>query len=133
MHLRKILWTSLCLILSACATAPKDARVISSLGELQTIQQERADLLAQIKIGMSVNEFRQLAPDAYLAAQNADVTAYEIATVQKYVTHNDISRQNLLWGAGHPTVRTSKQVLWFYFRGDQLRKWGEPRDWPTEK
>ncbi len=119
----------LCSAIGACATAPQGARVISSIGELPTIQQEKADLLAQVRIGMSLSAFRTLVPDAYLVAQNADVTAYEISEVQKYVTRNDISRQNIIWGAGSPTVRTYKQVLWFYFRDGQLKKWGEPQDW----
>ena len=118
------------LFVTSCATAPHGATVVDSPDELPSIQQKNADLLSKLKIGMPLSNFQQLVPDAYVAGQNEDTTAYELSRVQKYVTQSDIERQNFFWGGGSPNARTTKQVLWFYFYKGQLVKWGRPQDWP---
>jgi len=116
--------------LSGCATVPQGARLADSPDQLPSIQQEKASLLNQVRVRMSLSDFQALIPDAYVAGQNAETTAYELAQIQKYVTKQDIDKQNFWWGGGSPDARTAKQVLWFYFYKDQLVKWGRPQDWP---
>ncbi len=118
------------LTLIGCATVPRGAILVDSSAELPSVQQEKATLLSQLKIGTPLAEFQKLVPEAYVAGQNDQITAYELVHIQKYVTQDDIDRQNFWWGAGSPNARTSKQVLWFYFYKDQLVKWGRPQDWP---
>jgi len=134
MNISKVLARAfICLIflsLGGCATVPKGAILVDSPAELPSVQQEKATLLSQLKIGSSLAAFKKLVPEAYVAGQNDQTTAYELSHLQKYVTQNDIDRQNFLWGAGSPNARTTKQVLWFYFYKDQLVKWGRPQDWP---
>ena len=116
--------------LVGCATVPQGARLVDSPDAIPSIQQEKASLLSKIKIGMSVSDFRTLVPEAYVAGQSQETTAYELAQIEKYVTKQDMDRQNFWWGAGSPDPHTAKQVLWFYFYKDQLVKWGRPQDWP---
>ena len=116
--------------LTGCATVPQGAHLVDSPDQLPSIQQDKAGLLDHIKIGMNLADFRALVPEAYVGGQSQDTTAYELTQVQKYVTKQDIDRQNFWWGAGSPDARTAKQVLWFYFYKGQLVKWGRPQDWP---
>lgn len=116
--------------LAGCATAPQGVEVVDRPDQVRSIQQAHADRLAKIKTGMSLEAFRQVFPEAYVGGQSEQVTAYEMTHSAKYVTQNDIDRQNLMWGAGSPRARSEKQVLWFYFYKDQLVKWGRPQDWP---
>jgi len=99
------------LILGGCATVPRGAILVDSSAELPSVQQEKATLLSQLKIGTLLAEFQKLIPEAYVAGQNDQTTAYELVHTQKYVTQDDIDRQNFRWGAGSPNARTSKQVL----------------------
>lgn len=80
---------------------------------------------------MSLEDFRQLFPEAYVGGQYERTTAYELADIEHYVTQADINRQNVLWGYGSPRPRMVKRFLWFYFYDDKLVKWGKPQDWPT--
>jgi hypothetical protein len=118
------------LSLGGCATLPRGAVLVDSPADLPSVQQEKAALLSQLKIGTPLAKFQQFVPEAYVAGQNDQTTAYELVHIQKYVTQGDIDRQNLKWGVGSPNARTEKQVLWFYFYRDQLVKWGRPQDWP---
>ncbi len=118
------------LSLGGCATVPRGAILVDSPDALPSVQQEKATLLSKLKIGTPLAEFQKLVPEAYVAGQNDQVTAYELVHIQKYVTQSDIDRQNFWWWAGSPTAQTRQQVLWFYFYKDQLVKWGRPQDWP---
>lgn len=80
---------------------------------------------------MSLEDFRQLFPKAYVGGQYKRTTAYELADIQYYVTQDDIDRQNYMVGSGSPKPRTKKEILWFYFYDNKLVKWGRPQDWPT--
>ncbi|MEN9573506.1 MAG: hypothetical protein RL514_1361 [Verrucomicrobiota bacterium] len=115
-----------------CATAPKDAVIADGLGDLPSVQSVLADRLSQLKIGMSLEDFRRVMPEAYVGGQSEATTAYEVAKSLKYVTQADIARHNLIWGAGSPPARSQRAVLWFYFYKDQLVKWGRPQDWPDK-
>ncbi len=100
--------------------------------EVPALQAVLKDRLTQLKIGMPLTEFQQLMPEAYVGGQNEATTAYEIEMTQKYVTQDDLDRQNLIWGVGSPRPRSKKDALWFYFYKDQLVKWGRPQDWPDK-
>jgi hypothetical protein len=123
-----ILW--ILFTVAGCATAPRGASIVDDPADLPSIQAKNADELSKIKIGMALNDFQIVFPEAYVGGQNQDTTAYEIVNIQKYVTQSDINRQNFWWGGGSPNARSSKQVLWFYFYKDQLVRWGRPQDWP---
>lgn len=116
------------LLLQGCATPGKN-KLVNSEAELPSIQQEYSKQLSKLAIGASLEEFLQLFPKAYVGGQNGKVTAYELISTQSYVTKEDISRQNLIWGFGTPSARSSTQVLWFYFYNNKLAKWGRPQDW----
>lgn len=122
----------LAMLTAGCATAPRGATVVDDPDNLPSLQSVLADRLTQLKIGMSVEDFRRLMPEAYVGGQNDATTAYEIAKNLKYVTQDDIDRQNFWWGVGSPQARSKKEVLWFYFYKDQLVKWGRPQDWPAK-
>lgn len=117
-------------ITSGCATAPTGATIVDDPSNLPSVQAKYADRLGEIDIGMSLEEFKGVFPEAYVGGQNRQTTAYEIVDIQKYVTQADMDRQNLVWGAGSPNPRSHKQILWFYFYQDQLVRWGRPQDWP---
>ena len=115
-----------------CATPPKGATVVDDPGDLPPLQAVLADKLSQLNIGMSLEDFRRLMPEAYVGGQSEATTAYEVAKNQKYVTQDDVDRQNFIWGAGSPRARSRREVLWFYFYKNQLVKWGRPQDWPDK-
>jgi len=122
----------LCLcVLAGCAAAPKGARVVDSPAELPSIQAEKSHVLSKLEIGMPLPEFSRIVPEAYVAGQSQETTAYEMVHTQKYVTKEDIDGQNFWWGIGSPRARIHKQVLWFYFYKGRLVQWGEPQDWPA--
>lgn len=117
-------------LVAGCASAPRGAELVDHPGQLTPIQQAYADRLSRIKIGMTLDQFKDRVPEAYVGGQNEETTAYELTRSAKYVTQDDIDRQNYWWGAGSPRAKTEKQVLWFYFYKDKLVKWGRPGDWP---
>ncbi len=117
---------------TGCATAPKDTLVVDHPNDLQSLHAALADRLSQLRIGMSLESFRRLMPEAYAGGQSDATTAYEVAQSQKYVTQDDLFMQNLVRGGGSPRPRTKQEVLWFYFYKDQLVKWGRPQDWPDQ-
>jgi hypothetical protein len=119
-------------VAASCASAPSGATVVDDPGDLPALQAVLKDRLSQLKTGMSLDEFRRLMPEAYVGGQNDATTAYEIELTQKYVTQEDLDRQNLIWGVGSPRARSKKEALWFYFYKDQLVKWGRPQDWPDK-
>jgi hypothetical protein len=104
--------------------------VVDDPDELPSIQEVYATELSQIKIGMSLEEFRTVLPKAYVGGQSGDVTAYEIVLQQRYTTRRDRQRHRALFLFGSPAASVNKQVLWFYFAEDKLAKWGRPQDWP---
>ena len=116
--------------LAACATPPPGAERVHNAAEVPSLQKREAGRLDRIKVGMSIAEFKTVFPEAYVGGQSGAVVAYELSDAKLYVTDNDMLRQNLLLGFGSPSPHGQKQVLWFYFRGDALVKWGNPQDWP---
>jgi hypothetical protein len=119
-------------LLAGCATPPRGAALVDDPGDLPSLQDKLAASLSQLKIGMPLEEFRKLFPEAYVGGQSGPTTAYEIAQSQKYVTQADIDRQNVLWGVGSPRAKSRREVLWFYFYKEQLVQWGRPQDWPKD-
>lgn len=119
-------------LVGGCATAPQGAEVVYQSGQLTPIQQAYSDRLSQVRSGMALEQFRAVVPEAYVAGQNEEITAYELTRLARYVTQRDIDEQNSRWLAGSPRIRTEKQILWFYFYKDRLIKWGRPQDWPQK-
>lgn len=118
------------IVFASCASPPTGSIIVNNTSEIPSIQKKHSNTLSKVHVGMSLQEFRQLFPQAYVGGQSGNTTAYELIDTQKYVTQDDIDRQNFLWGFGSPTARTSKEILWFYFYKDKLVKWGRPQDWP---
>ena len=52
-----------------CATPPKGATLVDDPEDLPTLQAVLADRLSQLKIRMSLAEFRRLMPEAYVGGQ----------------------------------------------------------------
>lgn len=117
-------------LMVGCATAPKGVQVVDHPDEVTTIQEFYADRLARLRIGMSIDEFHSIMPEAYVGGQNGATTAYEVKRSAKYVTQDEIKNQNIQSGFGSPSARTEVQVLWFYFYSSKLVQWGLPKDWP---
>lgn len=115
--------------ISGCASSGGH-KFVNDESELPSVQEKYSSQLSKLEIGISLEDFRQVFPKAYVGGQNEKTTAYELADVEKYVTQKDIDRQNLIWGFGSPKPQTAKRTLWFYFYDDKLVKWGRPQDWP---
>jgi hypothetical protein len=122
---------ALLIYISGCGP-PKGAVAVHRVSDLPSIQSAKREILEKIKIGMSLSEFRQLVPEAYLTAQRNEISAYELAYEQKYVSKGDMALQNLDLGLYRAAEKTYKQVLWFYFYQDRLVKQGYPETWPSE-
>lgn len=101
--------------------------------ELQDIRQVNSERLSRVWIGMPRSEFSQIFSDAYVGGQSGETTAFELALKQQYVADEDWGDRDLdrSIGLAPPKPRTDTQVLWFYFYGDKLVKWGRPNDWPA--
>jgi len=127
-----IIFIAITYIFTGCATAPKGAIVVEDPSEVPSVQEKFRERLSSVKIGMTLDEFKKLFPEAYVGGQNKEVTAYEIKDVQKYITEEDLKHHNAMWGFGSPKSRTATRYLWFYFYDDKLVKWGRPQDWPKE-
>jgi hypothetical protein len=132
MKKKLLLVTAICLVAGGCATAPKGSIVVEDPSEVPSVQRKYAGRLSSLKIGMTLEDFRQILPEAYVAGQSGQMTAYELTDVTKYVTQADIDYQNFWYGFGSPRARTAKSILWFYFSDDRLVRWGRPQDWPKE-
>jgi hypothetical protein len=113
------------ILFQGCATGPLKS-------ELKDIRQVNAPKLAKLKIGMPLEEFQAVFPEAYPAGQNGDTTGYESRLEQKYIDDADWAGRPLDKALGFvpPRKRVDVQVLWFYFYTDRLVKWGRPNDWP---
>ncbi|MDB6031976.1 MAG: hypothetical protein JWM16_2314 [Verrucomicrobiales bacterium] len=110
----------ICLLLVGCA-AP-------SQQDIRPIQAVYAKQLAELKIGMPLEEFRKAFPEAYPQGQKADTTAYEIELKQVIL---DRRRQvDAALGLYNPQNIIDVQRLWFYFYNNRLAQWGRPQDWP---
>lgn len=120
------------IMLSACATAPRGALLVDDHDDLPSAKEVHADILKNVRTGMTLEAFRKVFPKAYPCGQSGDVTAYEFKTVLKYVTKDDVDHQNFLFGMGSPAARSEKSILWFYFYQDLLVRWGSPNDWPAK-
>ena len=116
---------------SGCATSG-GYQVVSDENELPSILQRLSPQLSKLKTGMSLEDFSEIFPEAYVGGQYKQITAYELTDTQQYVTQADIDYINEWEGFGSPNPRTKKETLWFYFYDDKLVKWGRPQDWPEQ-
>lgn len=131
MKISQLLAAPLLVTCAACAVAPPGVISVRTADELQSIQQQYAPFLSTLSVGMPLSDFQKSAKDVYPVGQKGFITAYELSSVQKYVTQADMDRQNNVVGFGSPNPRTRKQVLWFYFVDGKLLSWGEPNQWPN--
>lgn len=83
---------------------------------------------------MPLEDFRLLFPEAYVYGQNERTTAYELKDSQKFrlKADQDLRPLDSALGLYRAPIRTSSQLLWFYFNGEKLVKWGKPQDWPDK-
>jgi hypothetical protein len=87
------------------------------------IHQKYAENLATLQTGeTTLGEFRSQFPEAYIAGQSGDVTAYVVETKEyaPYATGAD-------YWSGNVTQR-----LHFYFKNEILERWGRPGDWESD-
>ncbi|MAO20916.1 MAG: hypothetical protein CMJ35_08960 [Phycisphaerae bacterium] len=87
------------------------------------IHQKYADSLASLQTGSTTTEqFNEQFPEAYIAGQSGDVTAYVVESKEyaPYATGADS------W-SGNVTQR-----LHFYFKDGTLERWGRPGDWESD-
>lgn len=100
--------------------------------ELKNVMQVNADRLSRLQIGMPLDGFRSVFPDAYPSGQSGETSAYEFSYEQQYTADEDWGGRDLdrSIGLAPPKPRTDTQQIWFYFYSGQLVKWGRPNDWP---
>jgi len=115
-------------LISGCASPPKGSLLVSNTSDLPPIQAQYSHQLSQIKIGMNLQEFRQVFPEAHILAQDGNSTTYELVGTQSYVSRGDIFWQNFWWGFGSPKARTITKSIYFYFFDDELVKWSNPKE-----
>ena len=106
----------LCCLLFFCVGA-------AGCGSTKNIREHYAEQLAELRIGMTVAEFREILPNAYLGGQTGETTAY---IVKAYTRHaaRFVSEDTNGWGR-------AAEHLYFYFVNDKLVRWGKPGDWKT--
>ena len=128
MHLVRCIALASIATLCGCVTPRTDVTLVGSPQELPSIQEVYAQRLSQLSIGMSLGDFQKTFPEAYVAGQLGNTTAYEVSKKTKYALKRD-------WNPYYASVQdfaiqTENQVLWFYFNQGILVKWGRPQDWP---
>ena len=87
--------------ISGCATSGGHTYV-NDESELPSVQEKYSSRLSKLEIEMSLEDFRQIFPKAYVGGQNEKTTAYELIDVEKYVTQEDIDHLNAMWRFGSP-------------------------------
>ncbi|MFG0286358.1 MAG: hypothetical protein ACF8R7_18240 [Phycisphaerales bacterium JB039] len=97
---------------------------VESASELPSFDVAYADQLRQLSPQTTIEEFRELFPQARFMERNSSfatpVDAF--AVIHKQVYRFDGERRY-----GH----IKRDERWFYFRSDVLVKQGEARDWPA--
>lgn len=110
-----------CLLLVVGCAAP-------NAGSIKPIQSVYADQLSRLSIGMSVEEFRKVLPEAYPGGMRGETTAYNLDLKQVLLDRSRRVDANL--GLYKPQHIIDDQSLWFYFYANRLVQWGRPQDWP---
>jgi len=100
-----MLSTGLMATLSSCASAP--------------VQERQAERFNKIHIGMTVDDFRQVLPEAYLGGESGSISAY-VFRESRYSPFDERA-------SGRSGMVT--EYLHFYFRDGKLAQWGNPGDW----
>lgn len=94
--------------------------------EIPSIEEIYSPELSKLEIGMSLEDFRLIFPEAYPVAPYESTGTYQLENTQKYVFPEDIAWQNFHWLFGSLKPRTITTVLPFYFSDDKLSRWGKP-------
>ena len=100
-----MLFSALLATLPSCASAP--------------VQQRQAERFNRIHGGMTVVEFQQVLPEAYLAGESGPISAY----VFRESRYSPFDERASGW-SGMVT-----EYVHFYFRDGKLAQWGNPGDW----
>jgi uncharacterized lipoprotein YajG len=66
-----------------CATPPKGSIIVNEPSEIPSIQKQYSEKLSQVKIGMTLEDFKKVIPEAYVGGQSREVTAYELVHITK--------------------------------------------------
>ncbi len=118
------------LLVSGCASSG-DYPVVKNESQLPTLEERYYRKFREIELGMSLGDYLSLFPFTYKIEEQEGVIAYELLNRQRYLTREDLIRQNLMYGMGTPEPRIAIRKIWFYFYNGELVKWGRPNDWPV--
>lgn len=116
--------------ISGCTTY-RGYRVVHSSEELPSIEKVYSSELSRIKIEMSLEDFRQVLPDAYPIEPYESTGTYILNNTQKCLFPEDIPWHHGLFGDLEP--RRITHSLFFYFSDSKLLKWGLKDPRVTEK
>jgi len=98
------------------------AREVLSASDVRGVRDLHAAQLAALEPGTPVARFRESFPDAVFVESRQDgdarTDAYSVRTTDPYHLR------------GKRTVRVHEDEAWFFFRNDQLIKWGPANFWP---
>lgn len=106
--------------LSAAEAA--NVKAYSKYEKLPTVRDRYADEFAQLRPGMSEEEFKGVFKTATFVQQKQT----DQGTVNAYsVTINERARYT-----GSRYAFTQSDEVWFYFKDNQFVKWGRANEWP---
>ena len=114
-------------LLISCVT-PGSVRA-DSTSQLPSIAQKYEERFQKTQIGMGIDSFILLWPEARPVGENAGVSAYEVRDSQLYYTSHDRDI-GCLW-TGSIKTHEYIQAVWFYFSGGKLIKWGTDKNQPV--
>lgn len=99
-----------------------------------SIYEANAERLKRVRVGMSLEDFQSLFPEAYPGGQSGQTTAYELKHSQEYILKSEKRFRPLdqHFGIYQPPINRDTQLLWFYFFSERLVQWGKPNDWPSQ-
>jgi len=93
----------------------------NSTTEIPTIQQKYPDRFERTRVGMSLNDFRQIWPEAIKTSETQEYVIYEFRDSTEYYTDHD--RNIGVWWTGSIRTREFIQYQLFYFTDDILVKY----------
>jgi hypothetical protein len=97
--------------------------VVESALELPTFDEVHADALSRLTPDTTVEQFRQLFPDARFVERSS-------AYAEPVDAYSVVHKQTYRYDGERRYGYVKRDERWFYFGGGQFVKWGKPRDWP---
>ena len=131
-NIRAILILFVAVAISGCDVHEDYVVVYNSTEELPSIEKIYSAELSKLEIGMSLEDFRLIFPQAYPLAPYESTGTYEVQDIQKFVFQQDTALQISHWLFG-AEPRTHKRFLKFYFSDNKLLRWGKPSLTETAK